>query len=507
MHYPTPPPRAGGDGLSVYSTAHHVEYFLATNPHPPKDPSASIPIPWLRWAIVLVPGLILYFVPISGLNASQSHLLAIFVASIIALVAQPVPMGVTVVLAMTILALTRTLPPAKVLSGFGNVTIWLIFTAFLFARAVTSTGFGTRVGYLFIKRFARSPLTLGYSIAAADLVLAPFIPSDTARGGGIIYPVARSVAADFGSEPGPTAGRMGTYLMLVAFHTTYTASGIFLTGMAANPLIADFAKKLGHVDLTWMTWFKGSCVPGFLSLAIVPWLLVRLFKPEIQDTAPARELARRELARLGPPSRDEKWLIFIMLGVMIGWVTSQWHGIPNTFVALTGLSAVLLTRVLTWDDLLSERRAWDALIWFAPLLMMADALTETGVIKFLSDHVFALMNGWSWPVALIALVISYLYIHYSFASMTAHITALYPGFLAAALAAGAPPLLSALALAYFSNLNARITHYGTGSGPVYYGSGYVTQGDWWKVGFLISLVNIAIWLGIGMWWWKLIGIW
>ena len=480
---------------------------MATTLHPTRDASSTTPIPWRRWAIVLVPGLLIYFVPISGLSAPQSQLLAVFVASIIALVAQPVPMGVTLVLAMTVLALTRTLTPVKVLSGFGNVTVWLIFTAFLFARAVTQTGFGTRVGYLFIKRFARSPLTLGYSIAAADLVLAPFIPSDTARGGGIVCPIAKSVAQDFGSEPGPTARRMGAYLMLTAFHTTYIASAIFLTGMASNPVMADFAKKLGHVELTWMTWFKASSVPGFLSLAIVPWMLIRLFRPEIQDTAPARELASRELKRLGPLSRDEKWLIGIMLGVMTGWVTSQWHGIPNTFVALTGLSAVLLFRVLTWDDLLSEKRAWDALIWFAPLLMMADALTETGVIKFLSGHVFALLNGWAWPIALMTLVVSYLYIHYSFASMTAHITALYPGFLAAALAAGAPPLVSSLALAYFSNLNAGITHYGTGSAPVYFGCGYVSQGDWWRIGFFVSLLNIAIWLGVGMWWWKLIGIW
>ena len=480
---------------------------MVTTLSPTANTRTRPPIPWVRWAIVLIPGLLLYFLPIPGLSPSQSHLLAIFVASIVSLVAQPIPMGVTLVLAMTLLALTGTLPPAKVLSGFANVTVWLIFTAFLFARAVTATGFGTRVGYLFIERFARSPLTLGYSIAAADLVLAPFIPSDTARGGGIIYPVARSVAADFGSEPGPTARRMGSYLMLTAFHTTYTASAIFLTGMAANPLIADFARKLGHVDLTWMTWFKGSSLPGLLSLIVVPWLLLKLFKPEIQNTAPARELARRELQRLGPLSRDEKWLVVIMLGVMTGWVTSQWHGINNTFVALGGLSAVLLARVLTWDELLAEKKAWDALIWFGPLLMMADALTESGVIKFLSSHIFSLLQGWSWPVALIALVVAYLYAHYSFASMTAHITALYPGFFAAALAAGAPPLVAALALAYFSNLNAGITHYGTGSAPVYFGAGYVSQGDWWRVGFLISVLNLVIWLGIGMWWWKLLGIW
>lgn len=463
--------------------------------------------PWGRWAVVLIPGALLFFVPLPGLNAAQSHLLGIFVATIIALVAQPVPMGVSVVIAMTLLALTRTLPPAKVLSGFSNVTVWLIFTAFLFARSVTATGFGIRVGYLFIKQFARSPLTLGYSIAAADVALAPFIPSDTARGGGVIFPVTRSVALNFSSEPGPTAARIGTYLMLTAFHATYTASAIFLTGMAANPLIAEFAYKIGHVELTWMRWFSGAVVPGFLSLLIVPWLLFRFFKPEIEDMAPARELARSELERIGPLKREEKWLMAIMLGVMIGWVTSPWHGIPNTFVALAGLSALLLVRVMTWDDLLAEHKAWDALIWFAPLVMMADSLNETGVIKYLSEKLFRVMQGWPWPLVLLGLVVAYVYVHYSFASMTAHITALYPGFLAAALAGGVPPLLAALPLAYFSNLNAGITHYGTGSAPVYFGAGYVKQGDWWRIGFLISIVNLIIWMGVGIWWWKLIGLW
>jgi DASS family divalent anion:Na+ symporter len=462
---------------------------------------------WMRWAVVLIPGALLYFFPLPGLNAMQSQLLGVFVATIIALVAQPVPMGVSVVIAMTVLALTRTLPPAKILSGFSNLTIWLVFTAFLFARAVTVSGFGTRVGYLFIQRFARTPLTLGYSVAAADVVLAPFIPSDTARGGGVVFPIVRSVAAVFGSEPGPTAHKIGTYLMLTAFHATYTASAIFLTGMAANPLIAEFAHNIGHVELTWVRWFAGSSVPGFLSLAIIPWLIFRFFKPEIRDTTPAREFARGEIDRLGPLKREEKWLIVIMLGVMTGWVTSPWHGIPNTFVALAGLSAVLLAKVLAWDDLLDERRAWDALIWFAPLVMMSDALNETGVIKYFSEKLFRLAGGWPWPLVLILLIVAYLYVHYIFASMTAHVTALYPGFLAAALAGGVPPLVAALPLAYFSNLNAGITHYGTGSAPVYFGAGYVSQGDWWRIGLLISIVNLVIWMGVGIWWWKLIGLW
>jgi divalent anion:Na+ symporter, DASS family len=458
-----------------------------------------------RWAVVLVPTALLYLFPIPGLNEQQRHLLAIFIGTIIALVARPVAMGVSVLVAMTTLALTRTLPFPRTLSGFGNTTLWLIFTAFLFARAVTSTRFGIRIAYLFIERFGHSSLTLGYSIVATDALLALFIPSDTARGGGIVFPIVKSLAEVFDSEPGPTARRMGAFLMLVGFHATYTGSAMFLTGMAANPLIAEFAYKIAHVELTWARWALAASVPGVLSLVIVPYLLYRMYPPEIRNTEAARVLARKELAAMGPMSRNEILLSVILVLVMAGWVTSPLHGIPNTFVALTGLCLILLTGVISWAELLAEPRAWDALIWFGPLLMMADALQDLGVVKILSSSVFGSLRSLPWLLALGVLVLVYLYIHYAFASMTAHVTALYPGFLTAAVATGAPALMAALPLAFFSNLNAGLTHYGTGSAPVYFGAGYVSQGLWWRFGFIISLVNLVLWLGIGPLWWKLIG--
>jgi len=467
---------------------------------------------WRRVAIVVIPGALLYFLPIPGFNAGQRHLLAVFLATIISLVAQPLPMGASMIVSLAVLALTGTVAPAKVLSGFSNQTVWLILTAFLFARAVTATGVGMRLAYLFVRRFGHSALTLGYSVAAADVVLAPFVPSDTARGGGIIYPITRSLAQVFDSEPGPTARRLGSYLMLIGFHATYTASAMFLTGMAANPLVADFAFKIAHVELTWMRWAMGAALPGLLSLAFVPYLIYRVYPPEIRNTEPARKMARDELQRMGRMSREERRLVVILLGVMIGWVTSSlqgipWRGTPAAFVALAGVSAILICRVLTWQDLLGEQKAWDALIWFGAMLMMADVLQESGVIAIVSKSMFAHIQGWPWVAGLAGLVAAYLYIHYAFASMTAQITALYSSFLAAALLTGAPPMLAALPLAYFSSLNACLTHYGTGSAPVYFGAGYVSQGSWWKIGFLVSLLNLVLWLGIGPLWWKAIGLW
>ena len=462
---------------------------------------------WWRWLAVLLPGLLVWVVPWPGLSLAQRELLAVFVATIIALVAHPVPMGVSALSAMTLLAVTGIVPSSRVLSGFSNLTVWLVFSAFLFARAVTVTHLGQRIAFLFIHRFAKSTLSLGYSLVAADVALAPFVPSDTARGGSIMYPITRSVAEAAGSSPGPTAGRLGAFLMLASFHATYTASGMFLTGMAANPVIAGFAKQIAGVELSWLRWIEGSIVPALLTLTLVPFLLHRLVRPALTDTEPARAHAREALRGLGPMSAGERCLVVVMLLVMAGWISSPYHGIPNAFIALAGVSVLLLCRVLSWDDLLAERRAWDALIWFAPLLMMASELQQTGIIDVLSRSLFSGLQGWPWVAALPALLVAYLYLHYGFASMTAHVTALYPGFITAALAAGAPPLLAALGLAYFSNLNASLTHYGTGSAPIFFGAGYVSQGTWWRLGFLISLLNIVLWLGVGMLWWKLLGWW
>ncbi len=463
----------------------------------------NVPISWRRWSIVLLPGLALYFLPVPGLNPGQRHLLAIFLAAIISLVAQPVPMGVSVLVAMTLLALTGTVAPAKVLSGFSNQTTWLIVSAFLFSRAVTLTGIGMRIAFLFVQRFGRSALSLAYSVVASNVVLAPFVPSDTARGGAIIFPITQGLARALGSEPGVT-GRSGAFITLVGFHGNYIASALFLTSMAANPLIADFAAKIAHVDLSWGRWALATLVPGLLSLTIVPYLIFRLHPPDNRDVSAARSLASRELGSMGQLSRNERWLVVVLLGVMAGWILSPWHGIPNAFVALTGICVLLVMNVLTWSDLLAERGAWDVLMWFAPLLMMSDALNESGTVKVLSGAAFAGLNGWPWQAALCALVLMYLYIHYAFGSMTAHVTALYPGFLAAAVAAGAPPMHAALALAAFSNLDAGLTHYGTGSAPIFFGAGYVSQSAWWKLGFQISLVNVVIWLGVGSLWWRLI---
>jgi DASS family divalent anion:Na+ symporter len=140
-------------------------------------------------------------------------------------------------------------------------------------------------------------------------------------------------------------------------------------------------------------------------------------------------------------------------------------------------------------------------------VQLAGALGDTGLTQRFAESVAGITHGWPWAWAFVALLLVYFYAHYAFASITAHATAMFTPFLAVMLAAGAPAGIAVLSLAYGSNLMASLTHYGTTPGPIYFGAGYVSQGRWWRIGFVLSVVTLAIFLTIGALWWKLLGLW
>jgi len=461
-----------------------------------------------RGVIVLLVGIIIWYLPVpAGVKKEAWHLLAIFVATIVGLILTPLPMGAVVIIGVMMTAFTGTLAIGAALSGFANSVVWLIVAAFLIARGFIKTGLGRRVAFQFIRAFGKKTLGLAYSIIASELVLSPATPSNTARAGGIIFPIVKSICNTLGSEPGDTARKIGAFLMKMEFQATVITSAMFMTSMAPNPLIAELAKKTANVSITWGGWALAAIVPGILALIIVPYVLYKIYPPEIKETPQASALAHEELEKMGPMKKAEKIMLFVFLLILALWVTGELTKIDATVVALIGVSVMLITGVIRWDDVLSEKGAWDALIWFGGLVMMASQLNTLGFMGWFAKTVGGSLAGWTWFSALIVLMLVYFYSHYGFASTTAHISAMYAPFVAVAVAAQVPPYLAVLTLAFFSALNAGITHYGTGPAPIYFNAGYMDQKTWWKLGLIVSFVNIIIWMGGGFIWWKVLGLW
>jgi DASS family divalent anion:Na+ symporter len=460
-----------------------------------------------RWLAPLLVAAIIWLCPHAGFDAKSWGLLCLFAATIAALISQPMPAGAVLIVSIAIANVLGIVTIQEALSGFANATVWLIVAAFIFATGFRQTRLGERIAYLVIAAFGKSSLRLGYSLVAADLIIAPVTASNTARGGGVIFPIAQGIAHAFDSKPGATAGRLGAFLLTTLYQGNVVTSAMFMTAMAANPLIVELTKQTAQLQLGWTQWFVAAVVPGALSLICVPLIVYRMSPPEIQHTDRARDFATERLQAMGPMSRGEKLLLAVMLPVLLLWITESWHGLSATTVAYIGVAGLLLLGVLKWADVLAEHGAWDILIWFGGIVMLADKLNKVGLLKAFSNAVAGLVAGWRWPLALVLLLVIYNYSHYVFASATAHVTAMFPAFLGVALLVGAPPLLAALSLAFFSNLNAALTHYGTGSAVVIYGAGYVSQARWWRIGLVLSLVHLLLWLGVGMGWWKLLGLW
>ena len=475
---------------------------------PASDDGESLRMRALKWALVIGSALVILLIPApEGITPQSWRLLAIFVATIVGAIVRPIPGGAIVLLGVTAIMLTGTLSPAEALRGYADPIVWLVLAAFFISRGMIKTGLGRRIALLFIRAIGQRSLGLGYALISTDMLLAMIIPSTGARSGGIIFPVAKSIAETYDSRPGPTARRLGAFLTTLLYQCDVIICAMFLTGQASNVIIAKFALETAGVDLTYARWAIGAIVPGLVSLAVVPSLIYKLFPPVIKRTPEAAAFARRELSEMGRTSRDEKLMLFVFALVAILWMTTAFHGINYAVVAMVGICVLLLTGVLSWEDVISERGAWDVFIWYGGLVRMAEALGETGITKRFAESAAGFTIGWHWAAALAVLLLIYFYAHYGFASITAHVSAMYIPFLVVIIAAGAPPVLAVLMLAYFSNLSASLTHYGTTPAPIWFGGGYVKQRTWWYLGFVASVTNILIWTVVGLLWWKILGWW
>lgn len=441
-------------------------------------------------------------VPVAGW-----HMFALFVGTIIACITRPLPIGGVSILAFALTVLTGTLPMDKAILGFGNSSIWMIAMAFFIARGFIKTGLGRRIALNFVRLFGKKTLGLAYSLIGVDLIMAPATPSNTARAGGVLYPIIKSLAQSFGSDPKDgTERKIGSFLVFAEYHGDMITAAMFMTAMAANPLVQTLAKSSG-VNISWGGWFLAALVPGIISLIVVPWLIYKMYPPEIKETPNAKQWAEKELDQMGKMTLPEKLMAVIFIIALVLWMSGSLTKIDASLAAFLTLGLLLVVGVLSWTDVLHETGAWNTLTWFSVLVMMAGSLTTLGFIPWLSSSIGSMLHGMSWFLVLAILIVFFFYSHYLFASSTAHVTAMYSALLAVAISAHVPPMLAALLLGFFGNLNASTTHYASGPAPVLFGSGYVPQNKWWSLNLVLGVFYLVVWIGIGSLWMKVIGMW
>lgn len=457
---------------------------------------------------VVLLGFAMWFMPVpEGLTQQTWHLFTIFVATLVAIITKPLPVGSVALISVAAVTMTQTLSIEQALGSYNNKIIWLVVCAFLIARGFIKSGLGARVAYMFVSKLGQSTLGLSYGLVVTELLMAPFVPSNAARGGGIMYPIVMSLNHEYGSIPHTESSRrIGAYLISVMFHANVITSAMFLTAMAANPLAVSFAASAG-IEISWTDWAVAAFVPGVISLILLPLTMMKLCPPEVLKTPEAKEMALAKLKDMGSLKYDEIVMALSFSLLLFLWVFGKSFGVDATSAAFIGLSILLFSGVLSWKDITSEETAWTTFIWLGVLLMLASELTNLGMMDWFSTQLKSYVVDFNWITTLGVICFVYFYTHYFFASMTAHVTSMYSALLLVLIGSDCPPLIAALSLGFISSLCGGLTHYGTGSAPVYFGAGYVPVKEWWKNNALISILMLAIWGGGGLIWWKLIGLW
>ncbi|HEY7820839.1 MAG TPA: DASS family sodium-coupled anion symporter, partial [Vicinamibacteria bacterium] len=313
----------------------------------------------------------------SAIDPPGWRVTAIFVATMAGMMLRPLPGAALVLIGLSAMVAIGNVPMARALSGFAAPPVWLVLLAMLFSRVLQDTGAARRIALVFVRLFGRSSLGLSYSLVATDVSLAVGIPSISARSAGVILPVARSIAELYDSSPGPTAPRLGKFLMTALYQGSVVACAMYLTGQASNVLAAKLASDVAGITVTWSSWFLAGVVPGLLSCLVVPFVVYRMLTPQVRETPGAYEYARSELEKMGPLRGQEALALGIFAAIAGTWVTSGWHGMDVTLVAFIAISLFLLTRLLRWEQVVSESAAWDILVWYGGLFTMGEILNET----------------------------------------------------------------------------------------------------------------------------------
>ena len=481
-----------------------------------KKPSVK----WLPFIIIAAISAILWLfvLPPDGISIEGWRTSIIFVATIACIVAEIMPIGAIGLLAITIFAVLRPSGAASAtesikiaLSELNSTLIWLIVIAFMIARGFIKTGLSKRIAYYLVKILGRNTLGLAYGLSVTDIALAPAIPSTTARAGGVIYPIAEALAINFNSNPkDDSRNRIGTFLMLTISHINDITSAMFLTAFTGNLLAAKLVTSSLGITLGWGQWFIAAIAPCLASFIIIPLVIYFLTNPELKKTPEAPKLATEELKKMGPVTGKEIIMGSTVILLLVFWIFGNKLDIDSTTTAFIGLTLLILTGVLSWDDIKGEKAAWDTLIWFAALLMMAGQVNKLGVTKWLGNTIGNAIEGHlgesSWMLVIIILCTVYVYLHYFFASGNAHIAALFPVFLSVAIALGVPEMIAIFALVVCTNYFGSITQFANARNPLLFAEGFVPVKTWWKVGFICSIVNLMIVFTIGLLWWKIIGL-
>ena len=451
---------------------------------------------------IIVSGVIIFFVfiivtPPPGLSVQGARALAVFVLCITLWVTAWIPLGITSLLGIALIPLLGVMSAREAFSFFGDRAVFFILGALMLAAAIYQTGLGARIALLFLVRFGRKPnhIILGIMLAAA--LLSCIMPEHAVAA--MLFPIVFEIARSLDLKQG--FSNMGKAMFLAMAWGAIIGGVTTYLGGARNILAVGLLEKSYGLSIGFFEWIKYAFPLPLIILGISYLLIIKYFRPEIEDAEKAYRILLDRVQAMGKASFSEKKLMVIMIGVISAWLFLS--GQVNIAVtALLGGVAIFLFKIISWEEL-SGYVNWGVILMYGGAIVVATALTKSGATEWIANIVIYSipLNGF-----LFLILISFLTKTVTEGiSNVAAVAIVLPIAFSTGGVFGINPIVTSLLVALSGGL-AFCLPMGTPPNAIAYSAGFYKISDVLKAGILLNIISIIVIIFVALFYWPLVGL-
>jgi sodium-dependent dicarboxylate transporter 2/3/5 len=462
--------------------------------------------------LFLGPALFLAFLLLpspEGMSAQGMHVAAVAALMAVWWLSEAIPIPATALLPVALFPLLDVMGGSDVTRSYANHLIYLFMGGFLIAVTMQKWNLHHRIALHTIRMVGVTPdrIMLGFMLASAFLSMWISNTATTMMMMTIGVAVLEEIGADIrqaGGEADTRPGRFifGTALMLGIGYAASIGGVATLIGTPPNAIFAGVVEKTYGYTISFTEWMAFGLPLSLVMLGITWFYLTRIvFRSEIAQVPGGKSTITRQLAELGPMTREEKLVAAVFAGVAMLWILrgllkpDGLENVEDSTIAILGALLLFVIPVnlkkrqflLDWQTAVTI--PWDIIVLFGGGFALAQGFSESGLTSWLAGQL-SVLQGVSMAVIIMAVVLLVIYLT-ELTSNTATASLILPVMGALASAIGVHPFGLMVAAVVAASL-AFMLPVATPPNAIIFSSRYVTMMQMFRAGAWLNLVGVAL---------------
>lgn len=453
-------------------------------------------------AILLLFSFVLFMVFISnkniphGMSIQAYNAMIIFLFAIFLWVTNVIPLAITSLMVMGLLATFKVLPDEQIFSFFGNKSVFFIIGAFIISAGISSSGLSKRLAYYILSKFGNKPHRLVLSIFFLAAALSHIMPEHAVAA--MLFPILMSVSQKMNLKSDSVLGK---YMFYALAWGSVLGGVVTLLGGARNPLAIGILEQNTGQSISFLQWVITVAPPVYLIIILVAIYLAKTVKASTKDIPDMKDILAEGGERLGKIHFKELKALFILAGTIFMWTFESSH-IAIANVALISAALFFVLNVTNWEDAKNEIN-WGAIFMYGGAIALGTALEQTGLLQYINQNYIANMNFSTLTFMIVVFSISVLLTEG--VSNAAVVVILLPVVMKTAISMHLPPTLAVYLVAVPSGL-AFMFPMSSPPNAIAYSSGFIKTGETVKKGFALCFVSLVVVTIFALTYWRAIGI-